>query len=577
MAGQKATFSVSASGAGLSYKWQKNGEDIDGAEQASYTTPVTVASDSGSHFQVIVSSSKSRVSSQAALLTVLTRIPADTATFHGDAERTGQNLNETVLTPANVNPAGFGKIGFYSTDGLVDAQPLYLENVPVQGKGAHNVLYVVTEHDSAYAFDADTGTVLWKVSALGKGETSSDPRDCGAILVEIGIAQTPVIDRNRGPNGVMYLVAMSKDGSGNYYHRLHALDLVTGAELFGGPTLIAGSYTGSGAGNQGGNVVFDAKQYKERSASLLTNGTLYLAWGSHCDAEPYTSWLMAYDPYSLQQKSVLNLTPNGYGGGIWSVGALAGDSAGNVYTVNGNGIFDTNLNSMGFPSSGNLANAYLKFSSSNGLQVADYFAPSNTVALSGIDFDLGSGSPLLLPDLKDSSNKVRHLMIGAGKDGTMYIVDRDAMGKFNPQTNNVYQEIDAAFPSGTWSGPAYFNNTVYYCAVADNIKAYAIEDARLSPNPVDEGQGPGYAYPGSVPTISAHGTTNGLVWTSESASVGVLHAYNAASLSNELYNSFYQPSRDGFGIGSKFIPPTVANGKVYVAATKGVAVFGLLH
>src|SRR5882672_4439843 len=268
----------------------------------------------------------------------------DVVTYHSDNARTGSYINETMLTPATVNMQNIGKVGFYAVDGKVDAQPLYLSNVNIPGLGTRNVLYVVTEHASAYAFDASTGAQLWKVSTLGANETTSDTLGCGQVAPEIGITATPVLDRARGANGALYVVAMSKDGSGHYFQRVHALDATTGAELFGGPRTVSASFPGTGAGSLNGSVIFDPKQYEERAGLLLLNGILYTAWTSHCDISPYTGWIIAYDAATLQQTSVLNITPNGSGGAIWMAGAgLAADAAGAIYFLAGNGTFDTTL------------------------------------------------------------------------------------------------------------------------------------------------------------------------------------------------------------------------------------------
>ena len=236
-----------------------------------------------------------------------TTTATDVITYHNDLSRTGQNLSETILTPANVKASTFGKLAFYPADGKVDAEPLYLSSVSIAGQ-PHNILFVVTEHDSVYAFDADSGSTLWHVSVLGSGETTSDNHGCYQITPEIGITSTPAIDRTRGPNGAIYVVGMSKDSAGNYHQRLHALDVTTGAELFGGPTEIQATYPGTGDSSSGGNVVFAPGQYAERAGLLLMNGTIYTSYTSHCDQRPYTGWLIAYDANTLAQTSVLNLT-----------------------------------------------------------------------------------------------------------------------------------------------------------------------------------------------------------------------------------------------------------------------------
>src|SRR6266853_1390889 len=338
--GQTATFSVTATSGSppLSYQWQKNGAAIATATSSSYTTPATTILDGGEKFTVAVTDATGNLTSSAATLTVNPSPAVDVVTYHNDAWRTGQNTNEVVLTHANVNSATFGKLGFFAVDGLVDAQPLYLSNVAIPGKGTHDVLYVVSENDSVYAFDATTGDVLWQAAALLTGETFSDDRGCGQVTPNIGITSTPVIDRTRGPHGAIYFVAMSKDSSGKYYQRLHALDVATGAELFGGPTAIQATYPGTGPNSTGSNVVFDPGQYKERTGLLLLNGVVYTAWASHCDFDPYNGWIMGFNASTLAMSSVLNITPNGTEGAIWmSGGGLAADSSGNIYFLDANG------------------------------------------------------------------------------------------------------------------------------------------------------------------------------------------------------------------------------------------------
>jgi outer membrane protein assembly factor BamB len=575
--GQTATFSVVAAGTGpLSYQWQKNGTAISGATSTNYTTPPVAPSDNNSKFQVAVSNSAGQITSNAATLTVTTTASGvDVVTYHNDNGRTGQNLNETILTLTNVNSATFGKLAFFSADGKVDAQPLYLSSLNIAG-GTHNVLYVASEHGTLYAFDADSGTVLWHVSLLESGETPSDDRGCSQITPQIGITSTPVIDRTAGTNGTIYAVAMSKNAGGTYFQRLHALDLTTGAELLGGPTTVQASYPGTGDNSTGGNVIFDAKQYAERAGLLLLNHTLYLTWTSHCDARPYTGWIIAYNAATLAQSSVLNVTPNGNEGSIWMAGtAPAADSAGNIFFLDANGTFDTTLTSSGFPAQGDFGNTFIKLSTSGGLKVADYFATFDTAQKSNADVDLGSGGALLLPDLVDGSGQTQHLAVGAGKDANMYIVDRDNLGKFNSATNNIYQELDGALPGGVWGMPAYFNDTIFYGSVGSTLKAFSITSARLSTAPTSE-TSVSFPYPGTTPSISANGTNNGIVWAHENSNPAVLHAYNAADLTHELYNSNQAGTRDQFGAGNKFITPMIAHGKVYVGTTNGVAVFGLL-
>src|ERR1700687_3772329 len=575
-AGQTATFSVVATGtAPLSYEWQKGTSVIAGATSTSYTTPTTGLSDSGSTFRVVVSNSAGNATSNAATLTVHSvSTTTDVLTYHNDIARTGQNLTESLLTTSNVTAATFGKIVFYPVDGRVDAQPVYASNVTVPGKGTHNVLIVPTEHDSVYAFDADSGSILWQTSMLARGETPSDPRSCGQVSPEIGVTATPVIDRTRGPNGAVYVTAMSKNGSA-YHQRLHALDLALGTELFGGPVEARASYPGTGDNTNGTDVIFDPAQYNERVGLLLMKGVVYTGWASHCDIRPYTGWIIAYDASTLLQTSVLNVVPNGSAGALWASGAgLAADNSGNIYFLDANGDFDTSMNASGFPSNGNFGNAFIKLSTSGGLAVADYFEMFNQQQENSTDTDLGSSGALVLPDLADGAGHTVHLAVGAGKDSNIYVVNRDAMGKFNTNSNNIYQELAGALPGGVFSMPAYFNSTVYYGGVSNPIKAFTIANAKLSTAPAFQTSNT-FPYPGATPSISANGASNAIVWGVENTSPAVLHAYNATNL-KELYNSNQAPGgRDQFGAGNKFITPTIVNGKVFVGTPNGVAVFGL--
>lgn len=577
--GQTATFSITATGsATLSYQWQKGTTAIAGATSSSYTTPATTTADNGSQFTVAVSNSAGSVTSNAATLTVNAAVASttDVLTYHNDNARTGQNLTEAILNVSNVTSSRFGKLGFYPVDGLVDAQPLYASNVAVPGNGTHNLLIAATEHDSVYAFDADSGSTIWHISMLKAGETTSDNRGCSQITPEIGVTSTPVIDRTRGANGVVYVVAMSRDGSGNYYQRVHALDLALGTELFGGPVVVQAKYPGTGDNTDGTNVTFDAKQYAERSGLLLLNGILYTGWTSHCDQGLYTGWIIAYNAATLAQTSVLNVTPNGSEGSIWMSGAgLAADSSGNIYFLDANGDFDTTLNAGGFPAKGDYGNAFMKLATSSGLAVADYFEMDNEAAENGSDTDLGSGGALVLPDLSDGAGHTMHLAVGAGKDSNLYVVNRDSMGKFSANNSAIYQELPGQLPGGVWAMPAYFDGTVYYGSVGSPIQAFKITNAKLSATATAR-TSTSFAYPGATPSISANGASNGIVWAVENNSPAVLHAYDAGTL-NELYNSNQASgNRDQFGADNKFITPTIVNGKVFVGTPNGVAVFGLL-
>jgi len=525
-------------------------------------------------------SSASRSHTASVSLTVQPQVVVtagvDVTTYHFDVGRTGLNPAETTLTPSNVTSSKFGLLRVLAVDGKVDAQPLVLSSLTAGGQ-ARNAVFVATEHDSVYAFDADTGAQIWKTSILGANETTSGDHGCGQISPEIGITSTPVIDRHAGPNGTIFVVGMSIDGGGAYHQRLHALELTTGAELTGSPAEIRAAYPGTGANSSGGNVVFDPGQYAERAGLLLMNGNLYLGWTSHCDQGAYTGWLMAYSESTLAQTSVLNLTPNGSEGSIWMSGAgLAADASGNIYFLDANGTFDTTFDTNGFPTKHDFGNGFMKISTAGGaLAVADYFEPDNTVAESVADQDLGSGGALVLPDVTDTAGTAHHLVVGAGKDAKIYVANRDAMGKFNPQNNSaLYQEIDGAI-GGVWSMPAYFNNTVYYGAVGDTLKAFPIANAKLATSATAQSANQ-FPYPGTTPAVSANGTGNGIVWAVENSSPAVLHAYDATTL-QELYNSNQAASsRDHFGNGNKFITLVIANGKVFVGTPSGVAVFGLL-
>jgi hypothetical protein len=578
--GQMATFSVTAEGTTpLTYQWQKGTIAITGATSAGYTTPATTTSDNGTQFSVVVSNSLRNATSKAATLTVNSAAPAttDVLTYHNDIARTGQNLTETTLTTSNVTSAKFGKLGFYSVDGMVDAEPLYASSVSVPSNGTHNLLIVPTENDSVYAFDADSGTKIWQITTLKTGETASDNRGCGQVTPEIGVTSTPVIDRTQGPNGAIYVVAMSKDGSGNYHQRLHALDLARGTELFSGPVDIQATYPGTGDNSNGTSVIFDPKQYKERAALLLLNGVIYTGWASHCDDRPYTGWIMGYSETTLAQTSVLNITPNGNEGAIWMAGAgLAADSSGNIYFLDANGDFDTTLNALGFPSDGDYGNAFMKLSTTgNQLAVADYFEMDNELSENSSDTDLGSGGTIVLPDLSDGAGHTVHLAVGAGKDSNLYVVNRDSMGKFSSNNSSIYQELAGALPGGVWAMPAYFNNTVYYGSVGSPIQAFTITKAKLSTSATAQTSN-SFGYPGTTPSVSANGSSNGIVWAVENTSPAVLHAFDASTL-NELYNSNQASNgRDQFGAGNKFITPMIENGKVFVGTTNGVAMFGLL-
>jgi outer membrane protein assembly factor BamB len=434
---------------------------------------------------------------------------------------------------------------------------------------------------------------LWTTSLLGAGESPSDTHSCGAIAPEIGITSTPVIDRTIG---AIYLVAMSSTSPGNDIHRLHALSLSTGAEMLGGPVTVSAVYSGP----QMPEKTFVASQYKERAALLLANGEIYTTWSSHCDSSPYSSWVIAYDSSTLQLSQVFNAEPSGEPGGygaFWNSGyGPAADTSGNVYLMTANGFFDSNFDANGFPMNQDYGNAFIKLAppvqGASTLTLTDYFTMHDTVEESGSDEDLGSGGGMLLPDMVDSNGQVRHLIVGAGKDCNIYLLDRDNLGKFRPDSDiQAWQKTGGAFPSnadnppsGVFGGPAYFNNRIYFGAVGDSLRAFTISHAKLSTSDPMKTTNV-FPYPGVTPSISANGTLNGIVWVVlHTSTQGILEAYDANNLV-QLYSSEPGPA---LGPSARSTPPTIANGRVYVATQvdstnvltgtqSGVAMFGLLR
>jgi len=515
-----------------------------------------------------------------ALLFAATAISAQVAvtTQHNDNYRTGQNISETILTPANVNQTQFGKLFSQAVDGYIYAQPLYVPNVNVPGKGTHNIVYVATEHDSVYAFDADNNSganaaPLWQTSFINpaKGITTVSSSDvgCSDLVPEIGITGTPVIDLS---SNTMYVLAKTKE-NGSFVQRLHALDITTGAEKLGGPVVILAQVKGTG---EGGNIiVFNPLRQAQRPGLVLQNGNVYIAWASHCDIGPYHGWLLAYDAQTLLQKGVWNSTRNGGLGGIWMAGSgIASDAKNYVYVPTGNGTFDANLPGKDY------GDSIIKvgFSMLGKLRPFDYFTPYDQNFLNNTDTDLGSGGVLLIPDRPGT--KYPYLLVQAGKEGTVYVINRNKMGHYNPLNNNqIVQNLPGAV-GGMWAMPAFWNNGVYFGGVNDNLKLFSFNPSTgvLSTTPVSN-TSTSFGYPGTTPSISANGAGNGIVWSLQTQNYNggssVLHAYEATNLSNELYNSQQNPARDNPGGAVKFTVPTVANGKVYVGAVKQLSVYGL--
>jgi len=485
---------------------------------------------------------------------------ASVLTFHNDLARTGQNLNETQLTPARVSSGQFGRLFSYPVDGQVYAQPLYLPSVTIPGKGVHNVVFVATEHDSIYAFDADSySDPLWHISFLnfteGVTTASSDDLECDSIVPEIGITGTPVIDP---VSGTLYVVAMTEEGPGaRYVHRLHALDVTTGLERPGSPVEIQASLPGTGDGNT--RVRFQPELYKQRAGLLLLNGIVYTAWASHCDSGGYHGWIIGYNAKTLQQAAAYTDTPNWDAGSFWQGGAApAADADGNIYVVSGNGTFDGDRGGV------DLAQSVIKLSPARDLTVVDYFTPFDADILSLEDQDLGSSGALLLPE-EAGSPAHRRLVICGSKSGTIYLLDRDRLGHFQTGSNSqIVQSVPAA--TGPVFGiPVYWNNRVFIAGAGDRLKAFSVTEGLLSSLPVAE-TADVLPAPGAVPSVSANGSSEGIVWIIDAAAQ--LRAFDATNLGNELY-------RGDTGSFVKFSTPTIADGKLFVGTTNSLVVFGL--
>lgn len=512
--------------------------------------------------------------------TPLTNAPASplvsVVNYRNNVSRDGLNTNEAVLTLANVNTNTFGKLFSYGVDGYTVAEPLVLANVNIPGKGVHNVVFIATEHDSVYAFDADNNSganaaPLWHTSFINPSAgiyTINATADLASIAggfvgSELGISGTPVIDPN---TGTLYVVSITKEisnGTTNFFNRLHALDVTTGAEKFGGPVVIQGSVRGVGDGHDNaGNIPFVQLKHHQRQALLLVNGSLIITFTGHFDYPPYHGWVFSYNPYTLAQTGIWNANPNGSDGGFWQSGCgPAADSNGNFYLESGNGNWDS--------TNGNFGDSVLKLSMTNGLALADWFTPYNQLDLNLRDIDVGSAGQIVLPD---SAGSVAHphLLLAGSKAGTIYLLDRDNMGHFNPGSDSqIVQSVNGAV-HGMWCTPAWFNGEFYYIASGDTLKAFTLSNATINTTPV--GVGPS-AIGSSSPSISANGTNNAIVWALQ-ASPYVLHAYNATNVSQELYNSSQNSARDGAGTTVKFTVPTVANGKVYVGSANALSVYG---
>ena len=502
--------------------------------------------------------------------------PARLLTAQYDNMRTGANLNEKILTPANVNVEQFGKIFAYPVDGDVYAQPLYLPDVEIPGKGKHNVLFVATESDSVYAFDADgsSTTPLWRAKLADPGAgikplSESDVR-CFFIAPEIGITSTPVIDLK---TGTLYVLARTKESKGllgapEYKQKLHALAITTGAEKFGGPAEIKAAIPRAG----GASIEFDPRAENPRAALLLSNGFVYLTWASSCDEGPYYGWVMAYDAQTLAQKAAFNTSPDTRFSGIWQGDAgPAADQNGNVYVVTGNGEFD------GTTEGRNFGDTVLKLGTQGaGLKLLDYFTPSNQRQLNARDNDLGSSGPVLLPDQPGAH---RHLLVTAGKEGKIYVIDRDKMGKFQPGDDpHAVQTIAAS--RGAFGAMAYWNENVFFIGSESHLQDFSVVEGRLTLKAAGNAK---FLDSGATPAVSADGAKDGIVWAAaaknwneQAGRAAVLYAYDASDVHRELYNSEQNSSRDRAGIALRFVIPSVVNGKVYLGEKGEVNVYGLL-
>lgn len=520
-------------------------------------------------------------------------LSADVLTYHNDDGRTGANLQETELTPSDVNAAQFGKLFSYPLDGQTYAQPLLVSNLTIPGQGVQNVVFAATEHDSVYAFDTDSnagpdGGLIWHDSFINPqaAVTTVPSADTGAsvIQLEIGITGTPVIDRS---TNTLYVVAETKeiiDGAAHYVQRLHALDLVSGAEKFGGPVTIADtiydgtnfsfvsgpSVPGTGDGSDSsGMLYFNALRELQRSGLLLLNGVVYIAWASNGDVAPYHGWVIGYDAQTLTTASMFCDTPDGSDGGIWmSGGAPAADADGNIYLMTGNGTFDADAGGNDY------GDSFVKLSTSHGkLTPVDFFAPFNQSVLASQDLDLGAGGVMLPPD---QSGPISQEVIGGSKTGILYVLDRTRLGGFNAASDQVVQEVGQY--TSVFDTPAYFNGWVYVHNINDVIRAYQLTDGLLS-GPVSSGPDK-YSYPGDSPSISADGSDNAIAWDVDYNAFGgtaVLHACDATDLSRELYNSSQAGTRDQLDAGTRFAVPTVGDGHVFVGTSDSLAVFGLFQ
>lgn len=507
-------------------------------------------------------------------------------TQHNDNSRSGLNDNETALTTSNVNAQQFGEVFTVTVDDQVYAQPLVVGHVAIAGS-YHNVVFVATVNNTVSAFDGDDGTLFWQKNFTAPGMRPPQRFDmtgaCSGSYQDfsgkIGIVGTPVIDAG---TGTMYFVARSTTGSAFVQH-LHAVNIVDGSEIAGSPTQITASYAGSGDGNVNGVIAFDAQRQNQRQGLTLLNGTVYVTFASHCDWGPYHGWILGYDASTMQQRVVYNDTPNGAAGGMWESGmGMAADATGNLYVVTGNGT----VGDAGDPTNPtNRGSSALKLTPSGStLRVASYFTPYNYQYLNDRDLDYGGMGALLIP----SSS----LYLTGGKDGNLYLLNRDDMGGYYPSSNQVQQVIPLGSNANMHCQAAYYKGGsrefVYVWSENDPLRAIPFDRASnllsLQSQVVSSAPGP-TGQSGAILSVSSNGTQDGtgIVWASyastgdaeHTVSPGILRAFDANDVSRELWNNRRDP-RDAAGNYAKFAAPTIANGHVYLPTfSNRVVVYGL--
>ncbi|MGA9352151.1 MAG: hypothetical protein WBV46_00575 [Terriglobales bacterium] len=489
----------------------------------------------------------------------------DVLTHHNDVARTGQNLNETILTPGNVNISQFGKLFTQNVDGIVAAQPLYASSVLMGDGLVHNVVIVATQNNTVYAFDADdddnsNASPIWAVS-LNDGGTADPIADYGCTgtgFKQIGITSTPVIDTAKT---TVYVVAKTVNGQGNRQFALHALNIATGAETLGGPVTINGT-----VGADSFLVVYQI----QRPALLLENGSIYIGFGGNgCDIYNYNGWLFVYNPQNLQQQTVFEVAPNGKWSSLWGGGAgPAADEFGNIYVVTANGTYD------GPGAANDYGDSVLKMNwNGSAFGIEDYFTPYNQLYLDDNDLDLGSAGALILPDQPGS---YPHELIAGGKEGTLYLINRDNLGQYNGISDNVIQTIPGASDFQLVGVPTYWNGNVYIAGDRDFTKQYSLINGMLTTQPVSETSIYFGGNGAASTSLSANQNTNGILWAVDHSNY-VLFGFDATNLGNEFYSSKKAPHfRDQLGAMVRFTTPTVSNGHVYVAGKSTLTVFGLL-